>query len=226
MSDQNKNGTAAEKPETAEQAETPKLKIVENRASRRGKKPKGTKENLALKRLQMEAQVRDLTLQNGALAERLGQMAEHLANVVNNQNALHEGLRNASGAVNRTERFLFSLIRVVLERTDIEYDDLQSAMVELAEANDLEVYWGAKDPPTEEELAQMELDRSVAAKFAEGWEPSGEDEDDAAALGIPLDKWVAWKDFQAEMAAREEAEHAAESEEVAALQADQAEVTE
>ena len=80
--------------------------------------------------------------------------------------------------------------------------------------------------PTEEELAQMELDRSVAAKFAEGWEPSGEDEDDAAALGIPLDKWVAWKDFQAEMAAREEAEHAAESEEVAALQADQAEVTE
>jgi hypothetical protein len=234
MNDPTNNET--EPMETTEQAETARLKVVENRASRRGKKPKGPKENPALKRLQLEAQVRELTMRGAGMAEQLGKMAEHLTRVVNNQNALHEGLQNASVALNRTEQYLFSLIRAVLEKTDLSYDDVLEAIDDLAGATDLEVYWGAKEPPTEEELAQQARDATVSAKLQEGWVPTGEDEMDAEALGFTLEELVEWKARMALARAEHEAVMAAvqaeqakngESpltpEELAALSAEQAE---
>lgn len=57
---------------------------------------------------------------------------------------LMQGYQRAGQAINRLERFEFGLIKVLLDRGLIKYDDVLAAMSALDQAEDIEVYWGVK----------------------------------------------------------------------------------
>ncbi|MFH1609482.1 MAG: hypothetical protein ABID40_02475 [Candidatus Bipolaricaulota bacterium] len=127
-------------------AEVEELKTKVKDLTAKLKKPLSTKQNQALKILQQAAQIRELTQRNMELAERLSQLTDHLTQVATNQQAIHQGLLNASGAINRTERFCFSLIRVLIDQHGLQYDHVLQAIEELATSTDLEVFWHHKTP--------------------------------------------------------------------------------
>lgn len=58
---------------------------------------------------------------------------------------LVQGMQRAGQAINRLERFQFSLIKVLLG-TGMSYEDLQAAMDLLDRSDDIEVFWGVKGP--------------------------------------------------------------------------------
>jgi len=47
------------------------------------------------------------------------------------------------------ERFQFGLIRVLLDQKALTYEQLQKAMQELDQAEDIEVYWGVREKEAE-----------------------------------------------------------------------------
>jgi hypothetical protein len=57
---------------------------------------------------------------------------------------LVQGYQRAGQAINRLERFQFSLIKVILDKGLMTYGELVSAMQQLDGAEDIEVYWGVK----------------------------------------------------------------------------------
>jgi hypothetical protein len=69
---------------------------------------------------------------------------------------LVEGYKRAGQAINRLERFQFGLIKILLDKKALTYDELQAAMALLDQSNDLEVYWGVKqaDEPITEVVGQ------------------------------------------------------------------------
>lgn len=73
---------------------------------------------------------------------------------------LLQGFQQAGRAINRLERYHFGLIRVLLDRGHLTYDQLKEAMEELDRSEDIEVFWGVKTP--EQAAADREADRQAA----------------------------------------------------------------
>jgi hypothetical protein len=66
---------------------------------------------------------------------------------------LVQGMQRAGQAINRLERFQFSLIKILLG-TGMKYEELQAAMDLLDRSDDIEVFWGVKAPSSVDEPAQ------------------------------------------------------------------------
>lgn len=61
-------------------------------------------------------------------------------------NSILGSVTSMAQAVERLEKFTFSLIKLSIER-GISYEEIRAAMDQLATENDLEVFWGAKPRP-------------------------------------------------------------------------------
>ena len=121
------------------------------------KKKPPLRQNPALAMAQQAAQIRELLDRDARQSANIAAIATHMTKLANNQEAFHVGLQAASTAVNRLERYGFSLIRVLLDKGVLQYDDILQAGIELDKATDLEVYWGVKgaiDPEAEAEVIE------------------------------------------------------------------------
>lgn len=71
---------------------------------------------------------------------------------------LVQGMQRAGQAINRLERFQFSLIKVLLG-TGMSYEELKAAMALLDNSDDIEVFWGVKEPI---QAVDLNVDQSPA----------------------------------------------------------------
>ena len=58
----------------------------------------------------------------------------------------HQGLDMAGLAINRTESFIFSAVKLMLDKGLITFDEIMAAQDELAETDNLYTYWGVPEP--------------------------------------------------------------------------------
>lgn len=79
----------------------------------------------------------DQSLINLTNDKKFDELATYVTELVN-------GYQRAGQAINRLERFQFSLIKIVLDKGLMTYDELVAAMQQLDSAEDIEVYWGVK----------------------------------------------------------------------------------
>lgn len=62
---------------------------------------------------------------------------------------LLQGYQRAGQAINRLERFQFALIKVLLDRKVMTYEEVQTAMAQLDNVDDIEVFWGVRKETSE-----------------------------------------------------------------------------
>lgn len=128
-----------------------------------------TSQNATQQMFRLQGAVQQLQGAHNVLAERFGKSLQLNGQTAHNVQQLVQAIENTSFAINRLERFTFALVKVLMDQAPVrehQYELLQTAMQQMGEVDDLEVFWGVKEPPTPEELAARAAAEAEEAEAA------------------------------------------------------------